>query len=113
LNENKLLIDFRKENEEGILSGKIREEFSLEPYLKDENICIICYANFKQIIFSKCGHKCICYICFEKIDKNNNGNHNVNKLTENVYKCPMCQQESNQYVNSFHLDFEINSEYKD
>jgi TPR repeat protein len=72
--------------------------FSIDKFIKEEKICIVCYSNYKQIIFTKCGHNCICYLCFEKLNKPET---NILK----IWKCPMCQQDSESYINSFCNDF--------
>jgi hypothetical protein len=75
---------------------------SLDNFINEENICIVCFSNYKQIIYVKCGHKCICYLCFEKINKTEES-----VIKKSSSRCPMCQQESYGYINSFETDFEI------
>lgn len=84
------------ENKEYLISQSMN--FSIDKFIKEERICIVCYSNYKQIIFTKCGHNCICYLCFERLNK---PEENLLK----VWKCPMCQQESESYINSFSNDF--------
>lgn len=108
LQEDNELIDFYNKNKEEIdmsinLNNPAESKFfnfSLDQFVNDENICIVCFSNFKQIIYVKCGHKSLCYLCFEKLSKND---LNLNKTA--TWKCPMCQQESNAYVNSFEVDY--------
>ena len=46
---------------------------------KSEHKCIICYINQTQVIFSPCGHKCICDECYQREKKN-------------MEKCPYCRE---------------------
>jgi hypothetical protein len=98
LTENKIMRDtFNKISLGNVL---ISSSIVLDKYVNEENVCIICVTNFKQIVFVKCGHKCVCYLCFEKLHKGD-----INSTSS--WKCPMCQQESQQYLNSFKVDIEI------
>lgn len=48
---------------------------------KPEHVCIICGKNPTQVIFSPCGHKCICDGCYQKEKEKNK-----------MGKCPYCQE---------------------
>jgi len=60
----------------------------IEHYVDSENICIICYANFRQVRHTKCKHKHICLLCYEKM--------------QNKKQCPFCKQES-EAINEFEI----------
>jgi len=68
-------------------------KLDLDQYINEENLCIVCFGNFKQIIFTKCGHKAICYICLNKM-KENNSSPEVNN-----HVCPICKQVSISFIN--------------
>ncbi len=50
----------------------------IDNLVDSETICIICYANFRQVRHSKCKHKLICLLCYEKMQNKN--------------QCPFCKQ---------------------
>lgn len=60
----------------------------IDHYVDSENVCIICYANFRQVRHSKCKHKFVCLLCYDKM-------HNKNQ-------CPFCKQIS-EAVNEFEI----------
>lgn len=57
--------------------------------IEEKEVCFLCVANFRQIIFYNCGHKHICLTCFDKI-KNSTGT---------AKKCPICNAESSIFIN--------------
>ena len=68
------------------------DKFILNNYIDEDDICIVCCANYKQIRYEKCGHNVACLICFEKMNiKNDNG----------IFKCPLCKQDSFNVENTF------------
>jgi TPR repeat protein len=96
LKENKIISDYMLQYDTSNLL------VNLDIYHDNERTCICCFSNFKQIIFVKCGHKCICYLCFEKLN-----NKSESKILEvkGSWKCPLCQQVSEYFINSFASDF--------
>ena len=46
---------------------------------KPQHICIICGKSQTQVIFSPCGHKCVCDLCYQK-----------EKEKKKMDKCPYC-----------------------
>ena len=46
---------------------------------KPQHICIICGKSPTQVIFSPCGHKCVCDLCYQK-----------EKEKKKMDKCPYC-----------------------
>ena len=46
---------------------------------KPQHICIICGKSQTQVIFSPCGHKCVCDLCYKK-----------EKEKKKMDKCPYC-----------------------
>lgn len=70
--KNKDLLEFI--NKTVLNSSKIISE----NFIDNEKICIICYSNFRQIRHSKCKHKLICLLCYDKMQNKN--------------QCPFCKQ---------------------
>lgn len=93
ITENKLILNFISKNQNNINNLNI----NVNDYINEEDICIVCYSNLKQIIFNNCGHRCLCFICFEKLNKN--------ELIQMPVKCPMCKQENTDIINTF--DFSV------
>lgn len=92
--ENFLNSSPLKENfEKNCLSKPL--DIILSHYIDESSICIICCSNFRQIIFTKCGHKSICFLCFEKI---------IQKNTD-TKKCPYCNTESKTVINDFNIEY--------
>ena len=60
--------------------------------LDEKEICFLCVSNIRQIIFSNCGHKHLCLLCFEKLKIKN---------STNSRKCPVCNVESTEFINDF------------
>lgn len=46
----------------------------------DDNLCIICYVNCKNIVFKKCKHMIICHKC-------------ANDRATRPNNCPYCRKE--------------------
>lgn len=101
-NENSFLINvmyskkcekYLKENAEiksFIESNAIKtSKVIVENFVDSEKVCIICYANYRQIRHINCKHKLICLICYEKM---------VNKS-----QCPFCKQ-----ISDIQNEFELN-----
>lgn len=82
-------------------NNSISKNISINDYINEEDLCIICYSNFKQVIAGKCGHKCLCLICFEKMNKTETASY-----SKSIWKCPMCQTENKCYINTFSLMFD-------
>lgn len=81
----------KKENHQKFLKLKASIQ---EKYIDDNEICILCFSNFRQIIFTPCGHKNICYLCFEKL--------NPKKVFVDL-KCPYCNKKDSGFINDFHI----------
>jgi len=60
----------------------------VENFVDSEIICIICYANIRQVRHSICKHKLICLLCYEKM--------------QNKDQCPFCKQ-----ISEANNEFEI------
>jgi hypothetical protein len=60
----------------------------IDYYVDNENVCIICYYNFRQVRHSKCKHKFVCLLCHEKMQNKN--------------QCPFCKQIS-EAINEFEI----------
>jgi len=60
----------------------------IDNFVDSENVCIICYANFRQVRHSKCKHKFVCLLCYEKMQNKN--------------QCPFCKQIS-EAINEFEI----------
>jgi len=57
--------------------------------IRDNVLCIICSKRYKNILFEKCGHCCICEECVDMcIIKRNK------KTKKPIYFCPMCNSET-------------------
>ena len=54
-----------------------------------EDMCCVCLTKPPNVIFSNCGHLCLCEECNDRL----NGNHN---FEEGNLKCPMCRTEVTQ-----------------
>lgn len=105
LNENKEFLNHCsfKNYDLNVLNNIQLPKLNLDQYIKDERVCVVCCSNFRQIIFANCGHKSICLLCFEKMKKGNEI-----AIIQGALKCPMCQQNSGFYVNSFEDDMKLN-----
>ena len=61
---------------------------SLE-FLRTENVkdirCIICLENPKTVTIAPCGHKCLCFECY-------------NKLKNNMNLCPICRKNIQSFI---------------
>jgi len=66
-------------------------KFNLDKFVNEENLCVVCFSNYKQIIFLTCGHKAICNICLDKMKENNSNS--------NSHQCPLCMQKSISIIN--------------
>ena len=51
-----------------------------------EDMCCVCLTKPPNVMFSNCGHLCLCEECNDRL----NGNHN---FEEGNLKCPMCRTE--------------------
>ena len=54
-----------------------------------EDMCCVCLTKPPNVLFSNCGHLCLCEECNDRL----NGNHN---FEEGNLKCPMCRTEVTQ-----------------
>ena len=54
-----------------------------------ENMCCVCLTKPPNVMFSNCGHLCLCEECNDRL----NDNHN---FEEGNLKCPMCRTEVSQ-----------------
>ena len=72
------LINEQKDNAD-ISEEKDKNEEKEESDKK--NLCVICYTNSNEIIISPCGHKCICEICYLKLEARND-----------LKNCPICKK---------------------
>jgi len=60
---------------------KLTEKFT---QIKDESMCQICMENPKNVVFTPCGHLCVCIECSKTINK-----------------CPMCRADILQKIKTF------------
>ena len=69
----------------------LREEKDLQINVRStrEDTCCVCLVNPPNIMFSNCGHLCLCEECNDKF----NSNHN---FEDGNLKCPMCRTEVTQ-----------------
>ena len=51
-------------------------------FKEDKNLCSICLDTRARIVFTKCGHLCICEPCSQELPKENE---------DNDKKCPICR----------------------
>ena len=51
-----------------------------------EDTCCVCLSKPSNVLFTNCGHLCICEEC----------NNNLNDTAEDNIKCPMCRTEVTQ-----------------
>jgi hypothetical protein len=47
----------------------------------DDNTCVVCFDNERELIFVSCGHFVMCKNCYKELLKSNNN------------RCPMCRSE--------------------
>jgi TPR repeat protein len=87
---SKKCADFLHNHREVFAGVQLPTKIDYSKYTNEDEICHICCANVRQVIYKTCGHEYICLICFDKMNKN-----------EKVYKCPMCKQESDGIINTF------------
>jgi TPR repeat protein len=74
-------------------------KMDLDRFIDHNKVCIVCVTNFRQVIFSKCAHKILCFICYEKM---------LAKNENTCLKCPMCNQENTYCINTFELEPYLN-----
>ena len=53
--------------------------------LKKGNLCVYCGTNPSKIIFSPCGHRCLCQNCY-------------NTSKRRIKNCPICRKEINNFI---------------
>lgn len=75
------------------LSFDKTRQFFIEKYINEEDICIVCTTNYKQVIFKTCGHKHICLLCFNKL------NVGENTINMSGVLCPVCKTVSKDIIN--------------
>jgi hypothetical protein len=56
----------------------IKQTYSIRVFTTDDIECVICFNNPKAVIFTPCGHFCLCKDC-------------ANKVINNTNSCPMCR----------------------
>jgi hypothetical protein len=64
----------------------VEEDVENEIVVFDADICVICLTEDTEIIFTPCGHKCVCNNCAIQMKKTN--------------KCPICRGNIKSYLNN-------------
>ena len=66
--------------DDGILlyEGEFKDGEYIKPKIKDDELCLICMTEKKNMVFIPCGHLCICEGCSKKYEGN---------------KCILCRKE--------------------
>ena len=71
------------------LKGQTVKNLKLNVKSTREDICCICLTKPPNVLFSNCGHLCLCEECNDRFDSNHN-------FEEGKLKCPMCRTEVSQ-----------------
>jgi TPR repeat protein len=87
---SKKCADFLEKHKDTFSKVKLIEKIDITKYIPEEDICHICYSNFKQVKYKTCNHYYICLLCFDKLKNQGEG-----------YTCPMCKQNSEEILNTF------------
>jgi len=68
----------KEEEEFGVLFTEMLDDIKTS---KEEEFCVVCMENKKQLAPQECGHLCLCFHCTEVL---------MNKK-DAVFSCPICK----------------------
>jgi hypothetical protein len=61
----------------------------------DDNMCVICLENSKNVLLTDCRHLCLCGECIHNIEETSVDNQGRETKT---YKCPLCRKDNLSHI---------------